>query len=120
MLAQGDRLWVSLYVLEVRMDPKKKNMITWFACSVVWVALFIYKTVNSAGALSILVCLAVAILSIACSIVCLSDYLKLRKKKDQVTNVVPEPSTDKSEKADGGKENITVPVDNGNYGVTKD
>ena len=102
------------------MDPKKKNMITWFACSVVWVALFIYKTVNSAGALSILVCLTVAILSIACSIVCLSDYLKLRKKKDQVTNVVTEPSTDKSEKADGGKENVTVPADNGNYGVTKD
>ena len=107
------------------MDPKKKNMITWFACSVVWVALFIYKTVNSAGALSILVCLAIAILSIACSIVCLSDYLKNRRKNDgdseeEVINIVPEPSTDKSEKADGGKENVTVPVDNGNYGVTKD
>ena len=107
------------------MDPKKKNMITWFACSVVWIALFIYKTVNSAGTISILVCLAVAILSIACSIVCLLDYLKLRKKKDgdseeEVTNVVPEPSTDKSEKADEGNGNVTVPEDNGNYGVTRD
>ena len=107
------------------LDPKKKNMIIWFACSVVWVALFIYKTVNSAGALSILVCLAIAILSIACSIVCLSDHLKNRRKKDgdseeEVINIVPEPSTDKSEKAENGEKTAPMSEDNGNYMVTRD